>query len=473
MIEHILLDDSAEQASQGRQTRKKRSHWLGYVFGSLVLVSATCALVYYMSHRYSQDPPLLSTSNVCDACTIYPDLSDHLTCKSCPFGFKKEKLLKCPPGYGDMRFSSVKLNGHSNAKAMVKIQKACREQYEMFDAESNEPFTCRLMMGELMAEEETPQIEPRDKEGETVEVADENGEIMLERRHRGFTTKYTCAKNEENVEIVEPETGSEMFLSEALMTEPFLANAQVKCGKRKQVSKYTEIVKSCETAGTFEATCSGTDARIIFLRFKQNGQRKSKEAKKAGKARSSLATNFCYGQDTTCTFELKDILINEETEESMQGETFDYKYICSYGEELSTDSAPVTLSSTLENPSEMLLQSALLKCGKNKMIADTVEVGKVCGDDNFQLSCNAEGKDARVIVLGFWNGKKSRTGRKVSRQRARLATEACNDGSHLENNVCSFSLADVYLTGEDETTFVDTTFNVKYLCSFSQPLASA
>jgi len=472
MIEHILLDDASQASHQSHQSRKKRS-WLGFVFGSLVLISATVALVYYMSHQAAVDPPLLSTTNVCDACTIYPDLSDHLTCKSCPFGFKKEKQLKCPPGYGDMRFSSVKLNGHSNAKAMVKIQKACREQYDAFDAESSEPFTCRLLMADLMAEEEQLQPEPREGEEETIKVADENGEVMLERRHRGFTTRYTCAKHEENIEYVESETGNEMFLSQALLAEPFLASANVKCGKRKQITEYTEIVKSCESAGTFEATCSGTDARIIFLKFKQTGVQKSKAAKKAMKARSSLATNFCQGEDTTCGFELKDILINEETEESMQGETFDFKYLCSYGEALSTEEAPVVLSSTLEPPSEILLQSALLKCGKSKMMAETVEIGKVCADNNFELSCNTEGQDARVIVLGFWSGKKTRTGRRTSRKRAHKATELCHDAANFENNVCTFTLPDVYLDGETETSFTDAVFNVKYLCSFSQPLTSA
>merc|ERR1712026_558343 len=50
---------------------------------------------------------------------------------------------------------------------------------------------------------------------------------------------------------------------------------------------------------------------------------------------------------------------------------------------------------------EPFLSSAKLKCDGSKMIADAVQVNKACASDNFSLTCDANGVDARIIVLKF------------------------------------------------------------------------
>lgn len=475
MIEHILLDNGAEQRQQERSVSKKS--WFGFVFGSLALVAATCALVFVLSNPAESadaSSPVLSTENVCDACTLYPDLTDHVTCRSCPFRLTQTKELKCPAGYGNMRFSEVRKGRKKSATGLVQLQKSCDAQYANFDASSNEAFSCSILMKDFFPMVPEPRDQPEEPEQEEQGEGEEPVLSSAECRN-GFTAKFTCEKVvDQNLQLVQAESSSALFLSQTLVAEPFLSNVQIKCGKTKHVSGYTEVTKMCETSNSFTASCnSGNDARIIFLKFKETGSKKSKKAKKAGKARAALATNFCTGNNwsgNTCTFASSDILL-EETED-LTGVSFDIKYVCSYGELLTTTEAPAMLSSALEQPSELFLQSALLKCGKQKMMSDAVQIGKVCNDVDFNLSCDANGQDARVIVLGFWSGKKTKEGKRVARKRASKATDLCNSSENFSNNACSFSLADVYLEGESETDFVDTTFNVKYLCSFSAPLSS-
>lgn len=486
MIEHILLDENEQKQAQTRSRGASKTNWLAFVLGSLVLVAGSCALVYFVSKSPSvgttPTAPVLSAAQVCDACTIYPDMNTHLTCHSCRFHAKESKTFKCPAGYGEMRFTSVSKGRKPAADALAFVQKSCDEQYSSFNSLAEEPFSCEVQLSDLWhAKEPVVEDMPEDNidVAEDPEFVEENGELVLSKKWRNMLkAEWTCGKldDEPEIEYVEAEDAPVFLSSAQFVAEPFLANTLVKCDKRKTISRFTEVGKVCQANNAFSFTCdpAGEDVRIILLKFKQKGQGQGKQiSKKQGKARSALGTDFCatnMDENNACSFDLSSVLLDGETEADLENAVFDVKYMCSYGKALSEPAEPALLSSALEQPSNLFLQNALVKCGKRKQRGNFMEVGKVCTDENFTLECNAAGTDARIIVLGFWSGKKSKEGKRVSRKRAGLATEVCQDPGKFTNNVCTFTLEDVYLDGESADTFVDTTFNVKYMCSFGAPL---
>merc|ERR1712051_968173 len=78
------------------------------------------------------------------------------------------------------------------------------------------------------------------------------------------------------------------------------------------------------------------------------------------------------------------------------------EYVCSKHDQ--EEVVPFKLRSTRRVESQMdepFLSSALMHCGKTKTLADTVQVSKYCGADNFELTCDANGVDPRIIILKF------------------------------------------------------------------------
>lgn len=484
MIEHILLDENEQKQERARAQGASKKTWFTFILGSMILVGGCVAVVlfFFKSPTVASEasPAVLSSAEVCDACDIYPEMDNHVTCRSCRFHADESKSLKCPSGYGAMTFTSVSKGRKPTADALAFVQNSCEEQYSTFDALSGNPFSCEILLSELWGAK-TPVADEANTDVEEVpEYVEENGELVLSKKWRNMIkAKWTCTKlnNEPEIEYVDAEEGSPVFLSSAqFVAEPFLANTLVKCDKRKRISSYTEMGKVCQATTDFTFTCdpAGEEARIILLKFKDKGAGQSKQiAKKQQKARAVLGTDFCATnmQDNSCTFDLSKVLLEGETAADLENSVFNVKYMCSYGKAM-TESAPVVLSSAFEEPSNLLLQNALVKCGKRKQRGDYTEVGKVCNDQSFTLECNSAGTDARVIVLGFWSGKKSKEGKRTSRKRAGKATEVCQNSEKFANNVCNFNLEDVYLEGESADTFADTIFNVKYMCSFSAALPS-
>lgn len=118
---------------------------------------------------------------------------------------------------------------------------------------------------------------------------------------------------------------------------------------------------------------------------------------------------------------------------------------------------------------EPFISSALMHCGKTKTLADTVQVGKVCGADNFELTCDANGDDPRIIILKFKEKgvAHSHKAKKAGKARAKLTTDACvGTGAS-----CNFT-PDAFVT-ESETAadFAGKDFEIKYLCSYGSALA--
>merc|ERR1711907_65196 len=87
----------------------------------------------------------------------------------------------------------------------------------------------------------------------------------------------------------------------------------------------------------------------------------------------------------------------------------DVKYMCSYGKALSEPAEPALLSSALEQPSNLFLQNALVKCGKRKQRGNFMEVGKVCTDENFTLESMPQ---VQMPALSSWDSGVERNQKK-------------------------------------------------------------
>merc|ERR1712113_302694 len=127
------------------------------------------------------------------------------------------------------------------------------------------------------------------------------------------------------------------------------------------------------------------------------------------------------------------------------------------------------LSSAYEAPSDLLLESAHVKCGATKAMSNTVDFGKVCSDNDFELTCDATRTGARIVVLKFKDtalekptdkaAKKER--KKAMKGQAAEATNLCD--SQRDADSCTFTLEDVVDASTDLSALVDHVFNVKYL----------
>jgi len=253
----------------------------------------------------------------------------------------------------------------------------------------------------------------------------------------------------------------------------------VKCNKRKQLADTVEMAKICAASGegNFEFSCpSGADPRVIVLKMKQlepvtTG---TKSDKKANKKRAQMLTNYCAAGNmngASCSVPAENILL--DTEDNLVGFSWDVKYMCSYSDIAGTLFLSKSLEQTgylSEQPGEVILQSALVKCGNRKAYSSTVEVAKVCSDQEFELSCDSSA-DPRIIVLSMWEGDRSAKSNQDAKKRASLATDVCT-GSKFEDGTCLFTLDDVLFEEEinDPSLTVDTTYTVKYLCSYNAPI---
>lgn len=298
---------------------------------------------------------------------------------------------------------------------------------------------------------------------------------------------------------------------ESQSDEPFLSSALMHCGKTKTLADTVQVGKYC-AADNFELSCdaNGVDPRIIILKFKQSGQPHSHKNKKAGKARAKLVTNACVGSGSTCNFTPDDFVTESENAADFAGKNFEIKYLCSYGDALpvETPAEPhaccramtpscmacvegiteaeycgrpenanmcanqLRLASQLEAPSDLLLESANVKCGALKSSSNTVDFGKACSDSSFQLPCDDTRTGARVLVLKFKDTTAGRPADKASKKQAKkamkaravAATNLCD--AQRDSSTCAFDLADVVDSTVDLTSLTDHVFNVKYLCSY-------
>jgi len=296
---------------------------------------------------------------------------------------------------------------------------------------------------------------------------------------------------------------------EAQTDEPLLSSALMKCGNTKTLADTVQVSKVCQT-DDFSLTCdeNGVDPRVIVLKFKEKGSTHSKANRKAGKARAKLVTNACVGQGANCNFTPADFVTESEDAASFDQKEFEIKYLCSYGDALpvQTGSEPracckamtpeclactegitvaeycgrpenadkcakVFLSSALnEAPSDLFLEAANVKCGSTKSLSNTVDVGKVCQDTNFDLTCDATRTGARVIVMKFkdtalekpTSKQEKKEMHRTMKARAKAATDLCD--AQRDSGSCSFALEDVVEV--DPASLVDHVFKVKYLCSY-------
>jgi len=474
MIEPILLSETNEKPAERKQGSGK-FQWVMFIVFSFILAGAVIGLVMFLdppkTDSSSSTPPVLTSpqmAEVCGACTLVPHMEDHVICKSCKWDRAESKTLPCPAGYGEMEFQNVKLGGKMNSEALAAVQNECANQYEE-NLEAD--FSCEFNLDTLLGVETSEQSEPTD--------VDPNSPVLEARHHHhkhsdvnSVKAEYTCHKTEGlNLNEERP------FLQSALLSEPFLSSIQVKCSKRRLIADTVEMSKICAASGSsaLEFSCpTGSDPRVIVLKMKQLTPAATlKGQRKVNKKRAQMVTNYCAAGNMngqTCAVPPENLLL--DTEDNLEGFSWDVKYMCSYGE----TSGSLLLSSALdlsgkasEQPSEPILESALVKCGKRKAYSSTVEVAKVCSDHDFELSCNTDG-EPRVIVLSMWEGNRDTLSHKKAKRRASLATDVCTSEKFSEG-ICSFSLEDVLFEEEkqDPTSTVDTTFTVKYLCSYNAP----
>lgn len=471
MIEPILLSEQNEAEEQPRQKTTGACQWMMFLAFSILLAGAVIGLVMHFDQPEQDSqpstPPILTSpqsTEVCGACTIIPGMESHVICKSCKWNKLESKDLSCPSGYGSMEFQSVKIGGKTNAQAMAALQSECSKQFQETAGE-----TCSFMLDTLL-------------NGQVDEVA---SEPVLEKHHHpkdpnSVKAQYTCHKIESEILENDTDVYSEeepIKLQSALLNEPFLSSVLVKCDKRKQIADTVEMSKLCAASGasSMEFSCpSGSDPRIIVLKMQQiSPPALTKGQKKMNKKRGQMITNYCAAGNmngASCSVAPENFLL--DTEESLDGFTWDVKYMCSYGD----TAGSLLLSKSLdlsgrasEQPSEPILESALVKCGKRKSFSSTVEVAKVCSDRDFELTCNTNG-DPRVIVLSMWEGSRSEKSNKDAKRRASLATDVCA-GDNFVDGVCSFSVEDVALEEDKAADLtVDPTFTVKYLCSYDTPI---
>lgn len=145
---------------------------------------------------------------------------------------------------------------------------------------------------------------------------------------------------------------------------------------------------------------------------------------------------------------------------------------CAMPENAENCGAQLLRSTRFEAPSDLLLESALVKCGSTKAMSNTVDIGKVCADTDFDLACDDTRTGARVVVLKFKDTSAEKplakadkkAMKKTMKSRAAAATNICD--AQRDSSSCSFTLEDVVDETTDLTTLVDHVFNVKYLCSY-------
>lgn len=336
------------------------------------------------------------------------------------------------------------------------------------------------------------------------------------RHHEGIKIDYVCSKHEDEPVVEEVPTFKLRSTRrvEKFMDEPLLSSALVKCGgPLKTLADTVQVGKAC-ASDNWSLTCdaNGVDARIIVLKFKEEGAPHSHKNKKIGKARAKLITNKCVGSAGSCDFTVDDFMTESENAADFAGKNYKVKYLCSYGEALPVE-APVDpephmcckamtpecmactegitvaeycaipenaeicgnqilRSSRFEAPSDLLLESALVKCGSTKAMSNTVDIGKVCADTDFDLACDDTRTGARVIVLKFKDSSMEKpvvkadkkAMKKTMKSRAAAATDICD--AQRDSASCSFTLEDVVEETTDLTSLVDHVFNVKYLCSY-------
>jgi len=466
MIESILLE---EEHQERRPKGAQRYQWVIWLTFSLFLAGAAVGLVMFFDAKTSDSgssstPPILTSPNshsMCDACTLIPRMEEHVMCNSCEFSKEDSKSLLCPSGYGDLAVHEVEFaddhHRHSHdASCVVAIQKECSEQYGNYLEDSGEPFACTFTLSNLLPAETLPKSRAK--------------------------VKYICRENVEVETFSETESYPSFRLQAPapVVTEPFLSSVLVKCEKKKILADTVEVGKSCavSASGPITLSCtSGSDPRVIIQKISEDGVTGPQKGKnRINKKRAQMFTNFCAADnmiDGQCTISPDDLLMDSETD--ISDKSFEIKYLCSYGNNINTDSALI-LQNALESGSggagEPLLSSALVKCGNRKEYASTVEVAKVCSDQDFELQCNPE-NNPRMIVLAMWDGNRSEKHSKIAKQRAKAATNLC---STLENGVCTFSMSDLSDTTTEAPAepdvLSDVSISVKYLCSYDAPLVS-
>lgn len=481
MIEPILLTEENEKRTFQKKSSSTKFQWVMFIAFSIVLAGGIIALVMHFDQpegSSSNDAPPVLTSpqsaELCGACTLIPHMEDHVMCKSCKWNRAESKSLLCPAGYGNMEFQKVKLGGKMNSEALAALQEECTKQFhhrQYQDVAGD--FACSFTLDTLL-----PGTEPTEPESTT------SSPTLERRRPRRAATdegsvkaEYTCHKLGDDT--FNYEENLPVRLSSALLSEPFLSSIQVKCNKRKQLADTVEMAKICAASGegNFEFSCpSGADPRVIVLKMKQlepvtTG---TKSDKKANKKRAQMLTNYCAAGNmngASCSVPAENILL--DTEDNLVGFSWDVKYMCSYSDIAGTLFLSKSLEQTgylSEQPGEVILHSALVKCGNRKAYSSTVEVAKVCSDQEFELSCDSSA-DPRIIVLSMWEGDRSAKSNQDAKKRASLATDVCT-GSKFEDGTCLFTLDDVLFEEEinDPSLTVDTTYTVKYLCSYNAPI---
>jgi len=503
MEQNLMMDGVNKQYVDNKQ--KKR--WLMFVTLSILGTLATIATVMHFEHKHgnsnAMDPlePFLGATQMCDTCMAIPGFDEYQTCKSCYFGRDEDKALSCSAGYGEIMITKVK---HGSGAEFSAIANECMEQEEMHTG--GEDFRCEFNVAELMMQNEPIPVDYVDETVDYVDepVVDEPTEPVLSHHghghhHEGIRVEYVCMKQEAEV--------PQVFLSAMRRSqpEPLLTSANVKCDQMKMLADSVQIGKACG-ADDFSLTCDpqGVDPRIIVLKVKEQGAPHSHKNHKKRKQRQQLINDVCTNTATpgTCSFAADDFLLDTEGVGDNAGKNFKIKYLCSYGEplpqevcceamtaeclacsegqsvdEFCLDPAnaeycnqdPIFLSSAeYEEPSEFLLQSALVKCGNTKTLSDSVDVGKVCSDHDFTLTCDATRGGDRVIVLKFKDTSAEagagKSHKKTCKARAVTASNLCDN--QRGSGSCTFSLDDVIEAETDLATLTDHVFNVKYLCSY-------
>lgn len=521
----MLGSDGKTRAPKG----DNRGKWAGYVVLSLFIVAATIGAVMHFEHGnrpHSSSQLAVETAQMCDACNAIPGFDEYQTCRSCYFKVEEDKALSCNSGYGDLKITKVK---HASGSDFALIAESCEDQEEEFDFSTGEAFTCNVNLEELRMQDAGAEIDYVDEytgaEGtEQIPLLSQPGRGEGDHHHHhgrhhhehthhdGIKIEYVCSKLETEMEPVEP---AFMLRSTHRVApqadEPFLSSALMHCGRSKILAETVQVSKYCGS-DNFELTCDadGDDPRIIVLKFKESGKHHSHKRKKAGKARAKLVTDACVGTGASCNFTPDAFATESETTADFAGKKFEIKYLCSYGSALAVEApggelnacckaltpqcmacvegiteaeycgraenaeicGELRLSSRYEAPSDLLLESALVKCGNTKQVSNTVDFGKVCSDNDFELTCDNTRSGARIVVLKFKDTAAEKPVEKAAKKEwkkgmkvlAAAATDLCD--AQRDSASCTFGLEDVLDASTDMTTLVDHVFNVKYLCSY-------
>lgn len=175
--------------------------------------------------------------------------------------------------------------------------------------------SCTFSLADLMPEEEAPTEE--------------------------YNVQYVCSYTEELNPTPETDPVLSTPIDNTEQEYPFLAK-KLPCGSTEPRGHFVEAGKQCGDV-SWELACDSTpelEARVIVIKVKPErygpkptGQEK-RDLRKAGKERTKNANNFCGNPDNVvdgvCTIGLDDILAVDDTVED--GQLFDIKFLCSYGE---------------------------------------------------------------------------------------------------------------------------------------------